>query len=110
MKDVHFVLDHRMAEQGLSPLVVDGEVTPLAFWNFPRDLVNRLARLNQLYDRQVDWRSPVPRPVPLSARDRREFNALLDLVCAELRAELSEGWKLVIDTPAIPPAPDQSNA
>jgi hypothetical protein len=106
VKDVRFALDHKMVERGLAPLLIDNEVTDLDFWGFSRDLVRRLARLNQLYDRQVNWKDPADPTWRLSERDRREFNALLDLVVSEIFAELSADWKLVVETRPIPPSAD----
>ena len=108
MKEVCFALDFKMVEQGLSPLTIDGKVTSLAFWGFSRDLNRRLDRLNQLYDRQINWKDIADPNWQISERDRRVFNALLDLVISEIMSELSSQWKLVVTTGYIPPPDDGS--
>ena len=109
MKEVRLVVDFRLVARGYAPLVVDGTLTTLAFWGFPRDLNRRLERLNLLYDRQVNWKNPADPHWHLSERDRREFNALLDIVVAELLGELSGAWALVVDTPYLAPAAEDES-
>lgn len=97
-QQVHFVVDYGMVSHGLAPLVVDGRPTELDFWGFNRDIVRRLTRLNELYDRQIDWRDPRhPRP-NVSERDRTEFNALLPYVLSELEIAIGDQWEIVLDT------------
>ena len=114
MKEVRLVLDYRLASRGLAPLLVDGEPTAPAFWGFSRDLLRRLERLGHLYDRSeaVAKKPGQKPPQPMSERERLEFNALLELVAAEIRAELGAGWSLVMATAAMPapkPAKAQRN-
>jgi hypothetical protein len=67
-------------------------------WGFNKDLVRRLTRLNQLYDRQINWDNPRDLNHQVSDRDRAEFNALLPFVMSELEMALGEGWEVVLDT------------
>ena len=97
-QQVRFVVNYGMVSHGLAPLVVDGLPTELDNWGFSRDIVRRLARLNELYDRQIDWRDPrSPRP-RISERDRSEFNALLPYVLTELEGAIGDQWEIVLDT------------
>lgn len=97
-QQVRFTVDYGMVSHGLAPLVVDGQPTELDFWQLNRDIVRRLTRLNELYDRQIDWSQPHGVRNRLSERDRAEFNALLPLVLWELQAALGEEWEVVLDT------------
>jgi len=98
MKVVRFVVDFGMVSHGLAPLFVDGHATELEFWGFNPDLLRRLTRLNELYDRQINWDNLHDREHQMSERDRQEFNALLPLVHGELQAMLGENWDVVLDT------------
>ena len=97
-QQVRFVVDYGMVSHGLAPLVVDGRPTVLDYWGFNQDIVRRLTRLSELYDRQIDWRHPRrPRPA-MSERDRAEFNALLPYVLTELEIAIGDQWEIVLDT------------
>lgn len=98
MHEARLVVDYGMTQHGLAPLVVEGRATELDYWGFNKDLVRRLRRLSELYDRQINWASPHDRAHRLSERDRQEFNALLHFVHAELQMELADRWKVVLDT------------
>lgn len=97
-QQVKFVVDYGMVSHGLAPLVIDGQPTELDFWGLNPDVLRRLRRLNELYDRQIDWRHPRSARAYISERDRAEFNALLSLVVSELEIALGEGWDIVVDT------------
>jgi hypothetical protein len=97
-KQVRLVVDYGMVSHGLAPLVVDGLPTELDFWGFNQDIVRRLTRLNELYDRQIDWRDPRSPRHQMSERDRAEFNALLPFVVSELEITLGDQWEVVLDT------------
>ncbi len=101
MKRVTFLVDYGLVSHGLAPLFVDGHATEMDFWGFNRDLVRRLARLNELYDRQINWDNPRDETYEISERDRNEFNALLPLVLSELQIELGEQWEIVSETGPI---------
>lgn len=98
LKQVHFVVDYGMVAHGLAPLFIDGHATELEFWGFSNDIIRRLTRLNDLYDRQINWDNPHDEHWELSERDRKEFNALLQYVAAELALALGDQWQVVIDT------------
>ena len=98
MKQVKFTVDYGIVSHGLAPLFVDGLPTEMDFWGFNRDLVRRLTRLNELYDRQINWDNPRDPHYQLSERDRAEFNALLPFVMSELEIVLGGKWELVLDT------------
>jgi hypothetical protein len=98
MKQVKFVVDYGMISHGLAPLFVDGHATELDFWGFNRDIVRRLTRLNELYDRQINWDNPHDRRYEMSYRDKAEFNALLPFVISELEIALGDQWEVVLDT------------
>ena len=98
MKQVKLVVDYGMVSHGLAPLFVDGHPTELDYWGFNRDIVRRLTRLNELYDRQINWDNPRDPRYQLSERDRQEFNALLPFVLAELEIALGTEWEIVLDT------------
>ncbi len=98
MKQVKLVVDYGMVSHGLAPLFVDGHPTELDYWGFNRDIVRRLTRLNELYDRQINWDNPRDPHYQLSERDRAEFNALLPFVMSELEIVLGDKWELVLDT------------
>lgn len=98
MKQVHFVVDYGIVAHGLAPLFIDGHATELDFWGFSNDIIRRLTRLNELYDRQINWDNPHDENWQLSERDRKEFNALLPFVASELSLALGEQWQVVIDT------------
>lgn len=97
-QQVRFVVNYGMVSHGLAPLVVDGLPTELDNWGFSRDIVRRLARLNELYDRQIDWRDPRSPRHRMSERDRSEFNALLPYVLTELEGAIGDQWEIVLDT------------
>lgn len=101
MKQVVFQLDHGMVSHGLAPLYVDGAATELGFWAFSNDIVRRLARLNELYDRQVNWDHPSDPTWRISERDRNEFNALLPFVVSELQVAIGSNWQIVVKTRPI---------
>jgi hypothetical protein len=101
LKQVVFQLDHGMVGHGLAPLYVDGAATELSFWGFSRDIVRRLCRLNELYDRQVNWDDPADTTWRISERDRDEFNALLPFVISELQVEIGHKWQIVVETRGI---------
>jgi hypothetical protein len=101
LKQVKLVVDYGMVQHGLAPLFVDGHATELDFWGFNKDVVRRLTRLNELYDRQINWDDPHDRRYQISERDRAEFNALLPFVHAELEIALGEKWEVVLDTQPI---------
>jgi hypothetical protein len=98
MKQVKLLIDYGMVSHGLAPLFVDGHPTELDFWGFNRDIVRRLTRLNELYDRQINWENPRDPRYQLSERDRAEFNALLPFVLTELEIALGDQWEIVLDT------------
>jgi hypothetical protein len=98
MKQVRLTVDYGMVSHGLAPLFIDGHPTELGFWGFNRDIVRRLTRLNELYDRQINWDDPRDPNYELSERDRAEFNALLPYVMTELEIALGDQWELVLDT------------
>ena len=90
-----------MVRHGLAPLYVDGTATELSFWGFSKDIIRRLTRLNELYDRQVNWDNPADRTWRISDRDRNEFNALLPFVVSELQVEIGDKWQIVVEAKAI---------
>ena len=92
------VVDYGMVRHGLAPLFVDGRATELESWGFSNDIVRRLTRLNELYDRQINWDNPHDTTWRLSERDRAEFNALLSFVMSELEIALGDQWEVVLDT------------
>jgi hypothetical protein len=98
MKQVKLVVDYGMVSHGLAPLFVDGHPTELDFWGFNQDIVRRLKRLNELYDRQINWNNPHDERHHISERDRAEFNALLPFVASELTMALGDKWEVVVDT------------
>jgi hypothetical protein len=98
VKQVKLLVDYGMVSHGLAPLFVDGHPTELESWGFSNDVVRRLRRLNDLYDRQINWDNPRDESWQLSERDRNEFNALLPFVVSELELALGEQWQIVIDT------------
>lgn len=98
MKQVKLVVDYGMVSHGLAPLFIDGHPTELDFWGFNNDIVRRLTRLNELYDRQINWDNPYDRNYQISERDRAEFNALLPYVLSELEIALGDQWEIVLDT------------
>ncbi len=101
MKQVIFQLDYGMVSHGLAPLYVDGVATELRFWGFSNDILRRLARLNALYDRQVNWDNPNDRTWRISDRDRKEFNALLPFVISELQVAIGHKWQIVVEARAL---------
>jgi hypothetical protein len=101
LKQVVFQLDHGMVGHGLAPLYVDGAATELSFWGFSNDILRRLRRLNELYDRQVNWDNPTDRTWRISERDRNEFNALLPFIVSELQVAIGDKWQIVVETRAI---------
>ena len=54
-------------------------------------------RLNELYDRQVNWDNPSDRTWRISDRDRNEFNALLPFVISELQVAIGHKWQIVVE-------------
>lgn len=101
VKQVTFLVDYGMVSHGLAPLFVDGHATELEFWGFGRDIVRRLSRLNELYDRQINWDNPHDQTYQISERDRAEFNALLPLVISELELALGDQWNIISETQPI---------
>ena len=97
-QQVRFVVEYGMVSHGLAPLVVDGHPTEIDFWGLNRDIVRRLTRLNELYDRQMDWSRPRADRYGLTDRDRAEFNALLPIVLSELQGALGDRWEIVVET------------
>ena len=98
VKQVTFIVDYGLVSHGLAPLFVDGHATELEFWGLNRDIVRRLTRLNELYDRQIDWDHPHDESYRISERDRSEFNALLPLVISELELALGDQWEVISET------------
>jgi len=98
LREVVLRVDYGMVGHGLAPLFVDGRPTELEAWEFPQDIRRRLARLNQLYDRQVNWDDPSDPKWTFSERDRNEFNALLAFVASEIQMFLGDKWNLAIET------------
>ena len=96
MKQVVFQVDYGMVGHGLAPLYLDGVATELSFWGFSGDVLRRLARLSELYDRQVNWDEPTDRTWRISERDRTEYNALLTFVVSELQVEIGDRWQIVV--------------
>lgn len=90
-----------MVSHGLAPLFVDGHATELGFWGLSRDVLRRLARLNELYDRQINWDYPNDPTWRISERDRNEFNALLPFVATELQLALGDKWRIVVESQPI---------
>src|SRR5687768_13448727 len=72
VKQVVFLVDFGMVSHGLAPLFVDGHPTEIGFWGFSSDIIRRLTRLNELYDRQVNWDHPNDPTWRISERDRNE--------------------------------------
>ena len=101
MKQVLFQLDHGMVRHGLAPLYVDGTATELGFWGLSSDIVRRLGRLNELYDRQINWDNPADKTWRISERDRNEFNALLPFVISELQVAIGHKWQIVVGAKPI---------
>lgn len=101
VKQITFLVDYGMVSHGLAPLFVDGHATEMEFWGFSRDVVRRLTRLNELYDRQINWDDPHDENYRISERDRAEFNALLPLVLSELQIALGDQWEIVSETRPI---------
>lgn len=90
-----------MVGHGLAPLFVDGHPTELSFWKFSPDLVRRLRRLNDLYDRQINWDNPSDPKWRISERDRNEFNALLPFVVSEIQLALGDEWEIIVENALI---------
>jgi hypothetical protein len=90
-----------MVRHGLAPLFVDGRPTELNDWGFSPDVVRRLTRLNELYDRQMNLEGPRETQPPVSDRDRFEFNALLPYVVSEVQQALGTDWEVVLDNQAL---------
>lgn len=101
MKQVVFLVDFGMVSHGLAPLFVDGHATEIGFWGFSSDILRRLTRLNELYDRQVNWDDPSDPAWRISERDRNEFNALLPFVASEVQGALGGQWEIVVESKAI---------
>ncbi|MGV3491079.1 MAG: hypothetical protein ACO1OG_07125 [Devosia sp.] len=97
-KTVVFLVDYGMVSHGLAPLFVDGHATELGFWGLSSDIIRRLTRLNELYDRQVNWDNPNDPTWRISERDRNEFNALLPFLASELQIALGDRWELVVES------------
>lgn len=101
LKQVVFQVDYGMVSHGLAPLYVDGTATELSFWGFSNDILRRLARLNDLYDRQVNWDNPADKTWRISERDRNEFNALLPFIISELQVEIGHRWEIIVEAKPI---------
>jgi len=101
VKQVIFRIDFGMVSHGIAPLFVDGHATELGFWGLSSDIVRRLKRLSELYDRQVNWDNPTDQNWRISERDRHEFNALLPFVVSELQIALGERWQITVESEAI---------
>jgi hypothetical protein len=101
VKELVFLIDYGMVSHGLAPLFVDGHATELSFWGFSPDIVRRLARLSELYDRQINWDDPGDRTWRISERDRHEFNALLPFVVSELQIALGNQWQVRVESKPI---------
>lgn len=100
-KQVVFLVDFGMVSHGLAPLFVDGHATEIGFWGFSGDILRRLTRLNELYDRQVNWDQPNDPTWRISERDRNEFNALLPFLVSELQVALGDRWEIVLQSEPI---------
>jgi hypothetical protein len=98
LREVVLRVDYGMITHGLAPLFVDGRPTELQSWEFPQEIRRRLSRLNQLYDRQVNWDNPSDPDWTFSDRDRNEFNALLPYVATEIQIFLGNEWNVVIES------------
>ena len=90
-----------MVDHGLAPLVVDGHPTELEFWGFNSDIIRRLRRLNELYDRQINWKNPRDDRYHISDRDRQEFNALLPFLVSEIQIALGDKGEIVLESQPI---------
>jgi hypothetical protein len=101
VKQVIFRIDYGMIGHGLAPLFVDGHATELGFWGLSSDITRRLKRLNELYDRQINWDDPTDRTWRIAERDRNEFNALLPFVVSELQIALGDRWQIVVESQPI---------
>lgn len=101
VKQVVFLVDFGMVSHGLAPLFVDGHPTEIGFWGFSNDIIRRLTRLNELYDRQVNWDNPNDPTWRISERDRNEFNALLPFLASELQIALGDQWEIVLESQPI---------
>jgi hypothetical protein len=101
VKQVVFLVDFGMVSHGLAPLFVDGHATEIGFWGFSSDIIRRLTRLNELYDRQVNWDDPGDPTWRMSERDRNEFNALLPFLVSELQIALGDKWEIVVQSEPI---------
>lgn len=101
VKQVVFLVDFGMVSHGLAPLFVDGHATEIGFWGLSSDIIRRLTRLNELYDRQVNWDDPNDPTWRISERDRNEFNALLPFVASEIQIALGDKWQIVVESQPI---------
>ncbi len=101
VKQVVFLVDFGMVSHGLAPLFVDGHATEIGFWGFSSDIIRRLTRLNELYDRQVNWDNPNDPTWRISERDRNEFNALLPFLASEIQIALGDKWEIVLESQPI---------
>lgn len=101
VKQVVFLVDFGMVSHGLAPLFVDGHATEIGFWGFSNDILRRLTRLNELYDRQVNWDNPNDPTWRISERDRHEFNALLPFLVSEIQIALGDKWEIVLQSEPI---------
>jgi|GEM_PF-2732840 len=101
VKQVVFLVDFGMVSHGLAPLFVDGHATEIGFWGFSSDIIRRLTRLNELYDRQVNWDNPNDPTWRISERDRSEFNALLPFLASEIQIALGDKWEIVLESQPI---------
>jgi hypothetical protein len=97
-KQVVLLVDYGMVSHGLAPLFVDGHATEIGFWGLSSDIIRRLTRLNELYDRQINWDNPNDPTWRMSDRDRNEFNALLPFLASELQIALGEQWEIVVES------------
>ena len=87
-----------MVSHGLSPLLVDGLPTELESWGFTPDIIRRLTRLSQLYDRQATWNRDGWETAAATDLDVKEYNALLPFVVTEIQMFLGEGWNLRLES------------
>lgn len=87
-----------MVSHGLSPLLVDGLPTELGSWGFTPEIIRRLTRLSQLYDRQAKWNRDWREAAAPSDPDVKEYNALLPFVVTEIQMFLGDDWNLKVES------------
>ena len=100
-RQVVFRVDYGMVGHGLAPLFVEGRPTEMESWGLSSDTVRRLRRLNELYDRQINWDDPADSGWRMPEQDRNEFNALLPFVVSELQVALGDRWQIVVESQPI---------